>query len=342
MPAPASTFRDQTMGMTVKTLRERFSSATTEQAPAFRHESFLVYRRGFYLKLALILCAAAILLYTLHDPLEGPSGSTWLGYTLGILGALLILWLAWFGVRKRQFRESRAPAQAWVSAHVYLGLSLLVIATLHAGFQLGWNVHSLAYVLMLLVIASGGYGIVSYSTLPTRITEIRNQMEFRAMLEEVHELNQAALALADKIDPETHAVVARSVAGARIGGSAWEQLSGRYRRLGDPGMLEKFFTLKTKQLGIQAALPAQTAGGRAPQRTIMFMADQIFGRGEKGGDSIQKLLQTIAKRNSVLERVNRDISLRARMTVWLYVHVPLTVALLAALIAHVLSVFMYW
>jgi hypothetical protein len=318
----------------------------TQRAKPARHESFLVYRNAFYLKVALALCILAFVLYAWHDPVEGVSGSTWLGYALGTLGAALIVWLAWFGVRKRQFREGRAPVQAWVSAHVYLGLSLVVIGTLHTGFQIGWNVHTLAYVLMLLVIASGAYGIVAYSLLPRQVTANRNEMEFRAMLEEIQQLNESALSLADRIDPETHAVVARSVGKVRIGGSAWEQLSGRYRTPGDPGALDQFIKVKRTQL------QAQAAAGAAPQRggrqaTIAFVADQIFSAGSaRGGDkaseNLQKLLQTIAKRKALLDKVNRDITLRARLHVWLYLHVPLTLALLAALLAHILAVFLYW
>ncbi|MEQ1439434.1 hypothetical protein AAG565_08725 [Fontimonas sp. SYSU GA230001] len=319
---------------------------------AARHESFLVYRGAYYLRVALMLCILSIVLYVLHDPVEGRSGSTWLGYALGILGAGLIVWLAWLGVRKRQFVEARMPMQDWVSAHVYLGLSLLVIATLHAAFQVGWNVHTLAYVLMVLVILSGLYGILAYAVLPTQITANREEMEFRAMLEEIEQLNESALTLADRIDPETHAVVARSVGKVRIGGSAWEQLSGRYRAADEPGALDSFFSVKRKQLQALAAAPAAAAampqrGGR--QATIAFVADQLFamgsGRGGKpdaSSETLQKLLQTIAKRKALLERVNRDITLRARLAAWLYIHVPLTVALLAALFVHVLSVFLYW
>lgn len=320
---------------------------------AARHESFLVYRGAYYLRVTLALCVLSILLYALHDPVEGKSGSTWLGYTLGTLGAGLIVWLAWLGVRKRQFIEARMPMQDWVSAHVYLGLSLLVIATLHAAFQLGWNVHTLAYVLMVLVIISGIYGILAYSVLPTQVTTNRDEMEFRAMLEEIEQLNESALMLADRIDPETHAVVARSVGKVRVGGSGWEQLTGRYRAADEPAALDSFFTVKRKQLQALAAAPGTSAampqrGGR--QATIAFVADQLFaagsgragGKSDAGSETLQKLLQTIAKRKALLERVNRDITLRARINVWLYIHVPLTVALLAALFIHVLSVFLYW
>lgn len=312
-----------------------------------RHESFLIYRGGFYLKLGLVLCALSTLLYALHDPAEGPSGSTWLGYLLGTLSAAIVGWLAWFGVRKRQFRDSRAAAQAWVSAHVYLGLSLLVTATLHSGFQLGWNVHGLAYVLMLIVIVSGIYGIIAYATLPGRITTARGGMEFRAMLDEIEQLNETALGLAEKIDAETHAVVARSVGKVRIGGTAWEQLSGNYAApVGQGEQMENFIKLKRSELESAGRAAPAAAGDRRRQVTIAFVADQIFSgrseRGGAGGETLQKLLQAIGNRNGLIEKVNRDITLRARQSVWLYLHVPLSVALLAALLAHVFAVYFYW
>ena len=54
----------------------------------------------------------------------------------------------------------------WLSAHVYLGVVLVVVATLHASFQAGWNVHTLAYVLMLFVVLSGIYGVIMYARVP--------------------------------------------------------------------------------------------------------------------------------------------------------------------------------
>ena len=52
--------------------------------------------------------------------------------------------------------------KAWVSAHVYLGLAVMVVATLHSGFQFGWNIHTRAYGLMVLVVVSGLCGITVY------------------------------------------------------------------------------------------------------------------------------------------------------------------------------------
>jgi len=51
-------------------------------------------------------------------------------------------------------------------AHVYLGLSLLVIARC-TRLHFGWNVHTLAYALMVLVIVSGMFGAAAYAILPS-------------------------------------------------------------------------------------------------------------------------------------------------------------------------------
>ena len=41
-------------------------------------------------------------------------------------------------------------------------------------------------------------------------------------------------------------------------------------------------------------------------------------------------------------RIRRHLRLKAQLEIWLYVHVPLTFALIAALAAHIVSVFFYW
>jgi hypothetical protein len=73
--------------------------------------------------------------------------------------------------------------KAWTSAHVYLGLSLVVVGTLHTGFQFGWNVHTLAYVLMMLVILSGVWGISVYASLPAKLAGNRRGMTKGQMLD---------------------------------------------------------------------------------------------------------------------------------------------------------------
>ena len=120
-----------------------------------QHEGFLSHKRMRWLKVASLLSLVAIISYALIDVEPRHNGGSWYGYTLGTIGAGLIVWLSLLGIRKRKMTEGTWSLKAWTSAHVYLGLSLIVIATLHTGFQLGWNVHTLTWALMMLVIASG-------------------------------------------------------------------------------------------------------------------------------------------------------------------------------------------
>ncbi|MGB3377278.1 MAG: hypothetical protein WBA55_00750, partial [Allopontixanthobacter sediminis] len=119
-----------------------------ERRQSSDHESFLSHRNMRWLKVALVLCLVTIVSYFWIDVTPRHNGGSWYGYTLGTIGALLIVWLSLLGIRKRNISAGRWSLKAWTSAHVYLGLALIVIGTLHTGFQLGWNVHTLAYSLM--------------------------------------------------------------------------------------------------------------------------------------------------------------------------------------------------
>lgn len=301
------------------------------------HESVLAYRRFRYLKLALVLMMAAMLAYALHRPVEPPNGGTWLGYTLGGLGAVLILWLTGLGVRKRRYASRLGHVRGWLSAHVYLGGALLVIASLHCGFQFGWNIHTLTYALMLAVILTGVYGIYSYARYPDLITRNRGGLirddaallpdrqgggQTRDdMLEELAEAEQEILALAGRLDERAHQIVLHAIERTAIGGGAWRQLTADRPRLRRPPWQRR-----------SPALSAEEWVADVLSRTTD--PDQV--------QPWRRLLELLGRRQAVLKRLQRDIRYQARLEIWLYLHVPLTFALLAALLAHVVSVFFYW
>ena len=56
----------------------------------------------------------------------------------------------------------------------------------------------------------------------------------------------------------------------------------------------------------------------------------------------QQLYTLLLRKQELLGRVRRDVALKARLDLWLYIHVPMSFALLAALTTHILSVFFYW
>lgn len=276
------------------------------------HESILVYRGFRYLKLSLWMVAIAVIAYVVHQPTVGPpNGGTALGYTLGTIGVLLIVWLAWFGVRKRRYGLGKLKLEDWLSAHVYLGLGLIIIATLHTGFQFGWNVHMLAYVLMLLVIFSGLFGVIAYIRFPRLMTENRRGATQRDLLAQVAELNAKAREISVTLGDDIHNEVMASADKLALGGSWRRQLSGR-----DPNC------------------PVQHAVNRVGELVLGLPK----GEAEKG----RIVLSLLARKLEMVERIRRDLRYKAIMDIWLYIHVPITFALLAALTAHIVSVFFYW
>ncbi len=273
------------------------------------HEGFLRHRGFRWLKWALGLCLFAILAYALADVQPRPNGGSWLGYTLGTLGAALIVWLALLGVRKRSMTRGGWSLKAWTSAHVYLGLALIVIVTLHTGFQLGWNVHTLAYALMMLVIASGIFGVVAYSVLPAALSNNREEMTQPQMLEALGAVDRQLEDAAQPLERRwTEPVLAALAEGVSDGG-LWRRLSGNHR------------------------------GGATAQAIDAFNRAALEETGDPALIRVEALLQ---RRQAQLGRMRRHMRLKALLEIWLYVHVPATFALLAALTAHIVSVFYYW
>lgn len=283
-----------------------------------QHQSILEFRHGRYLKAALLLCAAAIGLYAWHSPTSAylkPYGGTWQGYTLGTIGAVLILWLMLLGIRKRRYQSSAGSVQGWTSAHVYLGTSLIIIATLHCGFQFGWNIHTLAYVLMMLVIGSGFFGVYSYLRYPEYMTNNLDGETLETMLLKVADLERKckriALDLPDEVNTLIMNASKRAAEKTALDGSFWRQLASEDPRHPMRLARDELLTMGRRFTGEQA---------KAQERLVVEMARAV----------------------ALTDRVRRHLKFRALMQIWLYIHVPLSFALLAALIAHVISVFYFW
>ncbi len=277
-----------------------------------QHRTTLLDFKHFrYLKITLVLVIASIAAYVLHRPVVAPYGGTWLGYTLGTIAAAIILLLLWFGIRKRQYESAPGTLQGWLSAHVYLGISLIVIATLHAGFEIGWNVHTLAYVLMLLVIFSGFYGVYAYLRFPRMVTDNMGEDTLESAFLKIADLDNEARSLALQLSDEVNRIVLEASQSTRIGGGLFAQLRGNPPGCKTAAAVKQIQALGAKLKGEQAKLN-------------------------------HELYSVMLRKKTLIERARLDVMYKARLEIWLFFHVPLSIALLVALSAHIVSVFFYW
>ena len=301
------------------------------------HESILAYRGSRYLWVALAVCVVSVIAYAWHSPGVPPNGGTWLGYTLGTLGAVLIFWLMSFGIRKRAYASRAGSVQGWLSAHIYLGLSLLLVVTLHAGFQVGWNVHTLAYVLMWIVVVSGVFGVFVYIRYPQFLSSNRASQTREQLLVDLADLDARCLRVTVGMPAEFSEALVANRDRTLIGGTVLALLAGRDRSqillpATSPGANKNNGALRYQQV----PNPEQAALLDWLGRRLAASADGALSR------QLQELLSLVGARRTLLARLRRDAQLKAWLEVWLYVHVPLSFGLLAALIAHVLAVFIYW
>lgn len=279
------------------------------------HEGFLRHNGLFWGKLSAAVALGLLALY-IWVPLPGTHfGSSWLGYTLGTIGALLILWLTMLGMRKRAITPGRWSLKAWTSAHVYLGLCLTVIGTLHSGFHFGWNVHTLAWGLMLLVIASGIFGIWIYATAPRALSANRFDDEGaiteRQMIEALRSLDRQIHDAAQPLDPQSAALVNMSLEQDPFAGSFWNRITGKYPK-------------------------CATRHAAAELRRMRAYKPRV------ADDPVDKVDALLTRKEAMLGRMRRHLKIKSWLQAWLYIHVPVTFALIAALSAHIVSVFFYW
>lgn len=284
---------------------------TGERSNAVQHEGFLRHRNFRWAWRAGLLCVIAVAAYLLMDAEPRPNGGSAYGYAAGVIAALLVLWLTLLGLRKRAITPGNWSLKAWVSAHVYLGLAVLVVATLHAGFQFGWNIHTLAYALMVLVVLSGLFGVAVYAILPRHLSRNRGETTQKQMLETLKTLDRQINEAAQPLSEAQARVVQMSLDHSPVGGDLWRRLSGGRGGCGNRRALSRLRALRRQATDVD----------------LLRL------------DRMEELLQ---RKAVALAQVRRHLQIRAWLGVWLSVHVPATIALITAITAHVFSVFIYW
>ncbi|NRB41669.1 MAG: hypothetical protein HRU20_24895 [Pseudomonadales bacterium] len=305
------------------------------------YPNLLNFNHYRYLKIGLILLLICVLGYGLQGDIEPASGASFIGLALGIFSALLIIVLLLLGIRKRSFQYQLGRYNGWLSCHVYLGCVLLVSATLHTGFQWGWNIHGLAYGLMCLVIFSGVFGVFAYIQFPQYLTE---EYMHRDKLMRLQDIDEECVTLSSRwqeiahdqdFSRTLHLNIYSAICLSHLGGSAWQQLLGR----------DSSTRLLFEEVDVH--LPEENA----QQHSIIHYLSQHLSKLQAQKEDehnrhtitvLQQLLVLFSEKKQLLGDLSTVIRYKALLQLWLYFHIPLSIALLVAVSLHILSVFLYW
>lgn len=234
-----------------------------------------------------------------------------MGLVYGVLGTAVILLLMALGIRKRSYASRLGTVQGWTSAHVYLGLLTLLIIPMHAGFKFRFDIHTLAFVLLVIVVLSGILGIFLYQIIPPRLTKYEAQVQ------------------ADKVDKEINSLLAdiRSLAKSKT--DAFVQV---YQ-----DELHRLTAARHKGLSLLLAGP----GTDMLETRARELAEAVATVPEHEQPDFQILAGLILQIAQLETTLAAQMRLQNALNAWLYIHVPVSFALVAALALHVALVSYY-
>lgn len=272
-------------------------------------ESFTSYKSYRYLKIAGGLSLALLAIYIWDEPEGGSRGDSALGYFLGVLGALLIFWLTSLGYRKRNYLKGSGNLAGWLSAHVFLGYATLFIATLHTGLNFHWldfDIHSACWIALVLVVLTGHWGLMIYRRVPTRMSALMDGRGLTELLQLLDDIDAESISLASRLGPEFQTLIATSAAAPVSRG--WR---GRLQR-------------------------------NAPWCPTTAAVRRLEALDNPDSPDIRALLLLQVRRQQQIQKLRAYLRNKVWSQIWLLFHVPLTLALLALLIGHVVVQFWYW
>ncbi len=272
--------------------------------------SLLTYASGRWLWISCISAVGLLLHYSSYRSRTVAYGGSIEGLVYGVAGTALIGVLMYLGIRRRSYSSHTGTLQGWVSAHVYLGLLTLLVIPLHAGFRFGWDVHTLAFALLVLVVLSGMVGVLLYQIIPSRLTRLEARQQADKIDPELARLLSDMRALVkDKSDVLVHIYQAELAASQQRVPSGWSLIRGQTRDL-----------------------LAERSADLAAKAAVVPLEEQA---------TFQVLSQLLLKKAQLELNLLQQMQLRNALKAWLYVHVPVSIAMVFAVGVHLIVVFWY-
>ncbi|MFA6955224.1 MAG: hypothetical protein WC538_05045 [Thermoanaerobaculia bacterium] len=235
-------------------------------------------------------------------------GGTSLGLIYGFSALFLMFFLIYFGIRKRAYRSRFGTLQEWLHAHIWLGLFSFLVIVAHTGFRFQDKIAIALFVVISLVIATGIFGAILYKTIPRELTEIQSNLTGQEISDQLNQLSKS---------------MARLASGK----------SSPFQRI--------YYSLQREALpGFLAGWKLVFTGGRRSDKAGDWTG--LVGMVEKSEqDELRQLLVASRQQKELHLRLVYQQRYRNILDFWLYMHLPLSVAMLVLIVAHVFGVFYY-
>jgi hypothetical protein len=293
--------------------------------------------------------AVALTLLAARENGRWPGGGSLLGLVYGVLAAVIFLFeIAIVFKKTSAFRTQRwmLSAQTWMKAHIWLGLLTVPLVVLHSGGRLGGSLTTIFSVVFAIVILSGIWGLVLQNVLPRLLLDAAPAETVYSQIDNVGKqyAAEAKRLVLLACGGDEGAAPALTSAVAPMAGS--HHIHGAARHV---GAQIKRSPHPANDLPEPMSSPAvQTALCRDIQP---FLETGDSSRGMLGSWQrnkwyfddlrlrVEPELRTLVSQLEELCERRRQLNLQRRLHFWLHnwmwVHLPLSIALILLLVCHV-------
>ena len=280
----------------------------------YEDENVLNYNNRFWFKIFIISLALLIISYIFYAYYQrNPNGATFIGLLYGVLGLLAILLLMYYGIRKRTYNTTFGTLKGWLSFHIYIGVLTLVIVPMHAGFKFGINVHSLSFLLMVIVVLSGLFGTYFYINFPVKFTKYGKELLYDEFDDEINKFINQMYILSKKKSKFFVQKCEEAISyGVPKGQKAWQII----------------FNIGSKNATSESDYSTQ-------------INKDLHKIQESERDDYQRLAVLSLQKIELQNRFLAQMRIKNILEVWLYIHLPVSFAMLVALTIHIVSVIYY-
>lgn len=280
---------------------------------------------------------------------DWPSGSSLPGLTFGVVGGLICLFefLIWPRKKLRSWRIGKVST--WMRAHIWLGLLAVPLLVLHTGFRWGGPFSTTLMVLFLVVIASGVWGLVLQQFLPDKMLK---EVPAETIFSQIDYVSELMASEASQI--------VRSVCNISVDSNDSENYS-------ENGHMVVGAVRNTGAIQGRVAMTASLMESMPDSKPLYdFFNEHIYGF-LKNGEVAKSPLQITSRAHSMFNSLRTKLPPRAHEVIvlledlcnqrrqmitqaqiqfwlnnWLWVHLPLSVALIVLMFVHIFVTIKYW
>jgi hypothetical protein len=274
---------------------------------------------------AIFIAATAAYYFYARNGVGGANGGSAWGLAYGVGGTLLMLAALLLGARKRVRTLRIGRAYHWMQAHVWLGLLSYPLILMHGGFRWGGPLTSVMMWVFTIVVFSGIVGLILQQFIPSKLlNDAPAETIYEQIDRVIDQLRQEAAGIVDSAEAAEEgrafdlevvpAGQATATAPAAQSRSA-QALRDFYGRQIEPFLQRKF----------PAGHPlANEISARAVFQQLKDSASPSLA------EPIEDLRQIADERRQLA----RQKQLHHLLHAWLFVHVPLSYALIILVAYH--------